>query len=268
MNTSQNAPSGKPIKIAVAVKQVPQTQLAAIDPKRGFILRTGPGRLNPHDAPALEVALRLKDALGAVVEAFTMGPSQAQQTLIEVLGLGLDKAWHFCDPRFAGADSLVTARTLAAALRLKGPFDLVVCGRVTVDGGTGQVGPALSKLLGFPFVGRVASLDQIGPVGLTLTQLYGDEEVKVDLPYPAVVSVLRSGFTLRLPTLRDRLKPKSVSVLTLDDLPDSDEAFYGEKGSPTKIEKSCRPGLTASSLSELSPSEAALTIFKAVKGLD
>jgi electron transfer flavoprotein beta subunit len=257
--------SGK-LKIAVAIKQVPQSG-AAIDPK-GFLLRSGPCRLNPHDGPALEMALRLKDALGATVEAFTMGPKQAQDMLKEALGLGLDRAWHLCDPAFAGADSLATARTLAAALTLKGPFDLVVCGRVTVDGGTAQVGPALAKLMGYPFIGRISEIVRSDFHQLVLTELYRDEKVTVSFNFPAVVSALRDGFTPRLPTLRDRLRPKIVETLTLQDLPNCDAAFYGDKGSPTKIKRSYRPSVLKSNIVPHSPSQAAAAIVEALKSLD
>jgi len=48
--------------------------------------------------------------------------------------LGADRGIHLCDRAFAGADTLATARALATALRRE-PFDLVLCGRASVDEG-------------------------------------------------------------------------------------------------------------------------------------
>jgi electron transfer flavoprotein alpha subunit len=53
-------------------------------------------------------------------------------------------------PGFVGSDTLATARALAAALVL-GPFDLVLVGRNSLDGDTGQVGPEIAQLTGLPF---------------------------------------------------------------------------------------------------------------------
>jgi len=51
--------------------------------------------------------------------------------------LGADRSFT-CATRFAGADTLATARALAMALRRES-FDLILCGRNSVDAETGQV---------------------------------------------------------------------------------------------------------------------------------
>ena len=81
----------------------------------------------------------------------TMGPPAAREALAECLALGADRGVHLCDRAFAGADTLATARALAAAVRRE-PFDLVLCGRNSVDAETGQVGPELAELLDWPQV--------------------------------------------------------------------------------------------------------------------
>jgi electron transfer flavoprotein alpha subunit len=59
---------------------------------------------------------------------------------------------HVCDTAFAGSDTLATARALRAALAHEARFDLVLCGRNSVDADTGQVGPELAELLDVAFV--------------------------------------------------------------------------------------------------------------------
>jgi len=60
------------MKIAVCVKQVPDTADLRINPETNTLIREGvESVLNPLDEFPLETALRLKDAIGAHVTAFT-----------------------------------------------------------------------------------------------------------------------------------------------------------------------------------------------------
>ena len=69
---------------------------------------------------------------------------------------------------------------MAAALRARGPFDLVLLGRNSVDGETGQVGPELAELLDLPFASGVRRLEDRGPVlWLELEHDDGFQEVEV-----------------------------------------------------------------------------------------
>ena len=101
---------------------------------------------------------------------------------------GADAGLHACDPAFAGSDTLATAGALAAVLRAAGPFDLILLGRNSIDGETGQVGPELAELLDLPFAGGVRRLHDGGAVWpLELEHDDGTQEVEVALP--AVLSV-------------------------------------------------------------------------------
>lgn len=63
------------MKIAVCIKQVPDTTEVKLDPKTGTLIREGvPSIINPDDKAGLEEALKLKDACGAHVTVVTMGP--------------------------------------------------------------------------------------------------------------------------------------------------------------------------------------------------
>ena len=101
---------------------------------------------------------------------------------------GADAGLHACDPAFAGSDTLATARALAAVLRAAGPFDLVLLGRNSIDGETGQVGPELAELLDLPFASGVRRLQDKGPVW-RLELEHDDGTQEVELALPAVLSV-------------------------------------------------------------------------------
>jgi len=117
------------MKIVVCIKQVPDTNEVRLDPKTGTLIRDGvPSIINPDDKAGLEAALRLKDEFGAHITVVTMGPPQAKVALQEAYAMGADRVILLTDRVFAGADTLATSTTIAAALK-KIDFDLVITGR-------------------------------------------------------------------------------------------------------------------------------------------
>ncbi|MCX5834575.1 MAG: electron transfer flavoprotein subunit beta/FixA family protein, partial [Deltaproteobacteria bacterium] len=121
-----------PLKIAVCIKQVPDPEYfdrIVMNPESGTIVRSGiPAVTNLLDRHALEEALRIREHYGGSVTVLTMGPPQARKCLEGALATGADRGVLLCDPSFAGADTLATARILAAGIQnLKG-CDIILCG--------------------------------------------------------------------------------------------------------------------------------------------
>ena len=136
------------MRIIVCIKQVPEVSEIRFDPKTNTIVREGvPNVVNPFDRRALAEAIRLRDLGGGEVVVITMGPPQAREALVECLGAGADRAIHLVGREFAGSDTLATARALALALGDE-PYDIIFCGKYSVDAETGQVGPELDPSLG------------------------------------------------------------------------------------------------------------------------
>jgi len=79
----------------------------------------------------------------------SMGPEKARDAIRKGLSMGADRGILITDDHLAGADALLTARVLAAAI---GPesADLVICATESYDGSTGMVPPMLAELLGVP----------------------------------------------------------------------------------------------------------------------
>src|SRR5262245_19782582 len=102
--------------------------------------------------------MRVREREGGEVVVMSMGPPQAEEALREALGMGADRAILLSDRVFAVADTLGTSRTLALALKNEG-FDLVLCGRKTVDSETWQVPPEVAAFLGVPHLTNVASIE-------------------------------------------------------------------------------------------------------------
>jgi electron transfer flavoprotein alpha/beta subunit len=177
------------MKIAVCIKQVPVVSALQFDPDTKTLKREGVrSEVSSFDVRALLKAVELRAEHGGEVVALTMGPPQAREALAECLALGADRALHLCDRAFAGADTLATARALATALRHES-FDLILCGRNSVDAETGQVGPEIAELLDLPQV-TVARTLVLDPAARRLTaERETDEGMEtVTAPLPALVT--------------------------------------------------------------------------------
>jgi electron transfer flavoprotein alpha subunit len=223
------------VKIAVCIKQVPVVADLQFDRESKSLRREGVRmEVSPFDLRALYKAVQLKEAHGAEVTVVTMGPPQAREALLEGLALGADRALHLCDRAFAGADTLATARALAAALRGR-DFDLILCGRNSVDAETGQVGPELAELLDLPQVthARRVEID----AGMLAAEREVDDAIEtVSVALPAVVSAAEDLAPERFTTSAEReaAAQKPIEVIGVADLAGAADR-YGIAGSPTWV---------------------------------
>jgi len=233
------------MRIAVLVKQVPDSDDVQMDETTGTMVREGVGAIiNPLDLNALEAALDLKRNRGALVSVFSMGPPRTEEALREALSLGADEAHLVSDKAFAGGDTWATALTLAAALRKTGPWDMILAGEKATDGETGQVGPETAALLDVPCSTYVSEME-MGDDSVMVTRSVEDGLERQRLPLPCLLTVLRSLNEPSMPTLsgKKRGRRAKLPVMNADSLDISPEGA-GLKGSATRVVKVFYPSLT------------------------
>ena len=227
------------MNIIVCIKQVPGTTEIKIDPKTNTLIREGvKSIINPFDTYAVEEGVRLKERYGGKVIVITMGPLQAEEALRETITVGADEAILISDRAFAGSDTLATAYVLATAITKIARYDLVICGKQTLDGDTGQVGPELAERLGIPFVAYVSKIEEINNGLMRVQQLIEDGHQIIETSLPTVISVTKEINVPRLPSLRGMMKAKNtpIPIWTIKDLNISPEKV-GISGSPTRVIK-------------------------------
>lgn len=148
----KDASSG--LHMVVCIKPVPDPDKWSklkLDPVTMLLSRGEiPPVINALDRNAIEQALLFKARHGGTVDVITMAPPGAADQLREALAMGCDGAWLLTDPAFAGADTLATARCLAAGIKKIGGCDIIFCGGYSLDGSTAQVGPQIAELLELP----------------------------------------------------------------------------------------------------------------------
>jgi electron transfer flavoprotein alpha/beta subunit len=224
----------------VCIKQVPDTTEVKVNPETGTLIREGvPSIINPFDTYAIEEALLLREKFGGRVTVVSMGPPQAEDALREAVAMGADGAILLSDRAFAGADTLATAYTLAAAIRQIGDYDLVICGRQAIDGDTGQVGPGIANRLGIPqltYVSRIRQVD-FENQNITVERLVEEGCEVVVSTLPAVVTVNKDINQPRYPDFKGVIRSRGVEIPVWGAgvLEGADPTQCGLDGSPTRV---------------------------------
>jgi electron transfer flavoprotein beta subunit len=227
------------MNIVVCIKQVPGTTEIKIDPETNTLVREGvESIINPFDTYALEEGVRLKERCGGKVTVITMGPPQAENALRETISLGADEAILISDRAFAGSDTWTTSYVLSRAIAGIADYDVIICGKQTLDGDTGQVGPGLSEMLGIPFVAYVSKIEEIKEGYIRVQRMVEEGYEVLEMALPAAITVVKEINVPRLPSLRGMAKSKSAQIpaWTAEDI-GVEENKAGIAGSPTRVVK-------------------------------
>lgn len=232
--------------VVVLVKPVPDPgcyDRIEIDPATGVLARQGiPAVLNPSDRHALEAALALQEGHGGRVTLVSMTPESSAETLREALAMGGDEAVILSDLAFAGSDSLATSRVLAAGIAKIAPFDLVLAGNESADGGTAHVPSQVGELLGVAHLNNVIRLE-VDPDGSVRARTRIENGyVEVEGALPMVLGVRREINTPRYTSLMGVMasQGKPIRVFGAAEL-GVDRSRVGMEGSNMRPGKLSRP---------------------------
>ncbi len=231
------------MNVIVCVKQVPGTNEVKINKETNTIIREGvEAVVNPFDSYAIEEALRIKDSTNGRVTVLSMGIPTVAGLLKETIGLGVDDAVLLSDRVFAGADTLATSYALSMGIRKINNYDLIICGKQATDGDTAQVGPSLAEKLGIPHTTYVRKIEEIREGYIRCQRMTEDGYEVVEMPLPAVITVVKEINEPRLPSIKGMMRAKKavVSVWTADDI-NADKELCGLKGSPTQVVRTFVP---------------------------
>ncbi len=223
------------MKIAVCVKQVPESQAKRIDPATKRLDRSGESALNAFDANAVEEALRVKEASGdAEVVLVSLGPERALDSLRKGLAMGADRAVLVSDGAAAGSDLVATSLALAKALERESA-DLILFGQQASDSDGAVLWAAVADRLRLPLVSQAAELTVADGKARVKRQTEFGYDV-IEAPLPAVVAVSDAINEPRYPSLKGIMgaKKKPQESLSAADL-GVDAGQLGENGSKTEV---------------------------------
>lgn len=257
--------------IVVCAKAVPSSTEVKMDPVTHTIVRDGrESVVNPFDAAALEVALAIKDERAATgegcrVSVLSMGIPATEALLRDGIARGASDALLLSDRAFAGADTLATSYALSCGIRelgsasmsdavasgasehgeaAPGPSlpDLILCGKMAVDGDTAQIGPELAGLFDMPCVTDVRELVAIERGRVTVRHATDAGIELVEVPLPAVLTVAKDIAQPRMPSIAGVRAAAGAPVAVLSAAHvQADPARSGLAGSPTQVVRSFVP---------------------------
>lgn len=226
------------MKTIVCLKQVPSVSELKFDHQKRTLIREGVrNEINPFDRRAITFAVEAKNRYGGEVIAMTMGPPQAKDALVEAMAMGADRSLHLLDKAFAGSDTLATARALSMAIRSEAPFDMVLCGKYSVDAETGHIGPEVAEILRIAHVSGAIKVELNGKLDRAIAKVetdYGSQRIQA--AFPVLITAAERLLKPYSPT-QDELetaKTKPYRIIRAVDL-SVDQSQFGIQGSPTSV---------------------------------
>ena len=92
------------------------------------------------------------------MDVLSLGPPVSVELMRETLAMGADRATLLSYPHSSGSSRLNIAHALSAAIRSMAPYDLVLLGSGSRQGGSGQLGSQMAQLLDLPFINDVENI--------------------------------------------------------------------------------------------------------------
>ncbi len=227
------------MNVVVCIKQVPAKIKIEIDSQSGALVSGGVDRaINPPDLYALEEGVRIKEKTKGKLTVLSMGPARADESLKEAIGYGADEGILLCDPAFEGSDTWATSHILAKAIGKVGQFNLVICGKQSIDGETGQVAAQLAEAMGVPFVPLVNKIEELDEGSVKVVRMSDEGHQLIEMMLPGVITVVKEINTPRIPSLRGLMAAKKAAIPVWNaQALGVDAAAVGSAGSPSRVAK-------------------------------
>lgn len=203
------------MKILVCISQVPDTSTKIMLKDNDTAVNTQgiTWIINPYDEwYALIRALELKESgIASEVHLVTVGKADTEAVIRKALALGGDQAVRIdADSN----DPYQTANYIAAYAKSVG-YELILCGKESIDYNNGTVGVMLAEQLDVDYIGFAADVQVEGNTATVKREIEGGEEIDI-VSLPVVISCQKGVAEARIPNMRGimaaRTKPLNVVV--------------------------------------------------------
>ncbi len=214
------------MRILVVVKEVPDSRatIRVQEDGSGIAAQGVKFVCNPFDEYAVEQAIQLKEQRSDVDEvvAVIACANASSQALRTALAMGCDRGIHIADDSISWYDDVLIAEAVAGAIQKDdNKFDIIFCGKQTIDTDSCDIGPTLAEFTQRPHVGGVIQfeLSEDGSKMQIHRQIEGALEV-IEATTPMLITCDKGLVEPRYPSLPNLMKAKKkpVTVCTLADL--------------------------------------------------
>jgi len=231
------------MKILVCISHVPDTtsKINFVNGDTEFDTNGVQYVINPNDEFGLTRAIWFQEQQGAKVTVVNVGGPDTEATLRKALAIGADDAIRVNAVPIRG---FFVAQQLAEVAK-NGGYDLIICGKESLDYNGGMVPGMMAGLLGYNFVNACTELTVEGTQAKAAREIDGGKEV-IATALPLVVGGQKGIVEekdLRIPNMRGimtaRTKPLSVVEPVGGD--DKTKAVKFEKPAPKSAVKMVSP---------------------------
>jgi electron transfer flavoprotein beta subunit len=237
------------MKILVCISHVPDTtsKINFVNGDSEFDTNGVQYVINPNDEFGLTRAVWFQEQQGAKVTVVNVGGADTEPTLRKALAIGADDAIRVnANP----TDGFYVAKQLAEVVK-NGGYDLVICGKESLDYNGGMVPGMLAGLLGYNFVNSCTELSIDGTSAKASREIDGGKEV-ISASLPLIVGGqkgLVEEKDLRIPNMRGIMtaRTKTLNVVEPVGGENATKAVKFEKPAP----KSAVKLVSADNLDEL-----------------
>ena len=206
------------MKILVCISKAPDTtaKIAFTDGDTKFDENGVQFIVNPYDEwYALVRGLELKEANGGSVTVLNVGRADSDPIIRKALAIGADDAVRIDADT---TDALYVAKQIANYAK-ENAFDMVLCGKETIDYNGSQVAGMVAELMDAPYVSLASKLDMSGNTATIERDIQGGVEV-IETTTPFVLSAAKGMAEARIPNMRGimaaRTKPLNVVAASGD----------------------------------------------------
>ena len=172
--------------------------------------------INPNDEFCLTKAILLKEKLGATITLINVGTAETEPILRKAYAIGADDIIRI---DAIPTDALMVATEIAKVAK-EGAYDLIICGKESLDYNGGMVGGYLAALLDLPFINKCIGLEIEGNSVTAAREVEGGKEL-LSASLPLVIAG-QKGLTqekdLRIPNMRNLMaaRTKAIDVRTTE----------------------------------------------------
>ena len=201
------------MKILVCISQVPDTSTKVVLKDNGSAINSQGTTyiINPYDEwYALVRAIELKESgIANEIHLVTVGKADTEPVIRKALALGGDQAVRI---DAESNDPYLTAVYIADFAKGVG-YDLILCGKESIDYNNGIVGAMVAELLDMDYIGFAADIQIEKSVAVVNREIEGGEETDT-CNLPLVISCQKGVAEARIPNMRGimaaRTRPLNV----------------------------------------------------------
>lgn len=201
------------MKILVCISKAPDTtsKIAFTDGNSKFDENGVTYIVNPYDEwYALVRALELKETLGGNVTVVSVGGADYEPIIRKALAIGADDAVRI---DAAESDSLFVAKQIAAYAKGQS-FDIIFCGKETINFNGSIVPGMVAELMDMPYVALAHKIDVAGNTATIEREVTGGVEV-LEVATPFVISAAKGMAEQRIPNMRGIMAARTKPLATI-----------------------------------------------------